>query len=153
MRSAIRIFILALCLFAGTANAQDGRFGLGVIVVEPTGLSLKAWQSGRTAMDFAAAWSFARESALHLHGDFLIHRFSAIEVDRQNLPFYYGIGARVKMAEEGNDPRVGIRFPLGLNYLFGNDPLDMFVEVVPILDVAPESDVSLNASVGMRYWP
>ena len=153
MKSVIRfaLLLLAVCTSAGTSKAQNGNLGLGVIVGEPTGLSLKAWQSGRTALDFGAAWSFVEDSAVHLHGDILLHRFGAME--SRNLPFYYGIGARVKMADSGGDPRVGIRFPLGLDYLFGNDPLDMFFEVVPILDVAPDSDVSLNASVGMRYWP
>ena len=155
MRLAIRIplLLLAVCLLTGTANAQNGNFGIGVIVGEPTGLSLKAWQSNRTALDFAAAWSFVEDGSVHLHGDILRHRYSAIQVEDRNLPFYYGIGARVKMAEDNEDPRVGIRFPLGLDFLFNNDPLDLFVEVVPILDVSPESDVSLNASVGMRYWP
>jgi hypothetical protein len=153
MKLAIRISFLLLAVFAGTANAQNGNFGLGVIVGEPTGLSLKAWQTNRTALDFAAAWSFVEDGSVHLHGDILRHRYSAIEVEDRNLPFYYGIGARVKMAEDGGDPRFGIRFPLGLDFLFNNDPLDLFVEAVPILDVSPESDVSLNASVGMRYWP
>lgn len=139
---------------AGGAAAQQQGFGLGVIVGEPTGLSGKLWQSRSTALDFGAAWSFAGDSAFHLHFDFLVHRFDVIRVDSGKLPLYYGVGARVKFAEDNGDQNtsVGIRFPVGLDYLFAKEPLDLFVEVVPILDIAPETDVSLNASLGFRYW-
>jgi len=139
----------------GTAAAQERGFGLGVIVGEPTGLSGKLWQSRSTALDFGAAWSFVNESAFHLHFDILVHRFDLIQVESGKLPLYYGLGARVKFAEDDHgdqDTSVGIRFPVGLDYLFAGEPLDLFVEIVPILDIAPETDVSLNASVGFRYW-
>jgi hypothetical protein len=36
--------------------------------------------------------------------------------------------------------------------LFSGTPLDIFFELVPILDLVPDTDVELNASVGLRYW-
>jgi hypothetical protein len=152
-----RIALVAMVFFlagAGRATAQDSGFGLGVIIGEPTGLSMKFWQSRSTALDLAAAWSFIDETAFHLHGDFLWHKFDLIDVDAGELPLYFGLGARVKFIDGSGDDdvRVGIRFPVGLDYLFESVPFDAFVEVVPILDVAPESDVTLNASIGFRYW-
>lgn len=154
-RSIARIALMTVLACAAPAAAQEKGFGLGVIVGEPTGVSGKLWQSRSTALDFGAAWSFVDESALHLHFDILVHRFDVIHVDSGKLPLYYGVGARVKFAEDDagdQDTNVGIRFPVGLDYLFARDPLDLFVELVPILDIAPETDVSLNASVGFRYW-
>src|SRR5262245_11820038 len=152
-----RIALVAMVYFlagAGRATAQDSGFGLGVIIGEPTGLSMKFWQSRSTAIDLAAAWSFIDESAFHLHADFLWHKFDLIRVSEGKLPLYFGLGARVKFTDSNsdNDAKVGIRFPVGLDYLFASVPFDAFVEVVPILDVAPESDVTLNASIGFRYW-
>jgi hypothetical protein len=153
-----RIGILAALLVAfaaGSATAQGNGVGLGVIIGEPTGLSMKFWQSRTTAVDLAAAWSFADDDAFHLHGDVLFHKFGLIKVDKGRLPLYFGIGGRVKFLDEGNDDdvSVGIRIPVGLAYLFGGGtPLDIFVEVVPILDLTPDSDVTLNASFGLRYW-
>jgi hypothetical protein len=155
MRRSISILALAACLVAGTAEAQSRGFGLGVIIGEPTGLSAKLWQSRTTALDFAAAWSFTDEAAFHLHGDFLVHNFNLIHVDRGQLPFYYGIGLRVKLSDEEkkDDTSVGLRIPVGLDYLpGGNTPLDVFLEIVPILDLVPNTDVTLNASFGVRYW-
>lgn len=46
--------IIALCLFLGTQGsvAQERRFGLGVIIGEPTGVSAKLWTSPVNAFDF-----------------------------------------------------------------------------------------------------
>lgn len=145
------VLLVLLVAFAGPAAAQGSGVGLGVIVGEPTGLSLKFWQSRTSAIDIAGAWSFANETAFHLHGDLLLHKFDLIRVDKGQLPFYFGVGARVKFTD--NDTLVGIRIPLGLDYLFGGGtPLDIFFEVVPIVDVAPSTDASLNGSLGLRYW-
>jgi hypothetical protein len=152
-RIALGGIVLSLAV-AGSATAQNSGFGLGVIIGEPTGLSMKFWQTRSTAIDLAAAWSFIDESAFHLHADFLWHKFDLIDVSEGQLPLYFGLGARMKLIDgDGDDDvRVGIRFPVGLDYLFESVPFDAFVEVVPILDVAPESDVTLNASIGFRYW-
>jgi len=138
----------------GVAHAQSHGFGAGIIVGEPTGLCGKLWQTRSTALDFGAAWSFVDETDFHLHFDILVHRFDVLHVDSGKLPLYYGLGVRIKFGngDQNEDTRVGIRFPLGLDYLLAKDPFDVFVEVVPILDLAPETEVSLNASVGFRYW-
>ena len=146
---------LALLAAASPARAQEG-LGLGIIVGEPTGLSLKNWLTGSTAFDLALAWSFADEGSFHIHGDYLIHKYDLFKVDKGKLPLYYGVGARVRARNggpgENDDVNLGIRIPVGLSYLFQNDPFDLFLEVVPILDLTPETDVTLNASLGGRYY-
>jgi hypothetical protein len=51
-----------------------------------------------------------------------------------------------------DDSKVGVRVPLGMDYLLGTAPLDFFLELVPILDLAPSTDFSLNAAIGIRYF-
>jgi len=148
------VWILFACCFAtGEAAAQSRDFGLGFVVGEPTGISAKAWQTRTTAFDFALAWSFSNDDALHFHADYLRHRFRVIEVSRGQLPIYYGIGGRLRFHDRGTeDVEFGIRFPVGLDYLFARDPIDIFFELVPILDLVEETDFELNASLGARYW-
>ena len=67
-----------------------------------------------------------------------------------SLPFYYGIGGRIRFDEE--DSRIGARIPLGLDYLFEGSRFDLFLELVPILDLAPETELNLNAGLGARYF-
>lgn len=124
----------------------NGNFGIGVMVGEPTGISVKNWLSGSTAFGIGAAWSLSDEEALHLHADYLMHCWFA---DAEGLAFYYGIGGRVIFAD---DPKVGVRVPLGLNYVFTNVPFDLFVEAVPILDLTPDTEFGGNGAVGIRYY-
>lgn len=134
---------------AGPAAAQEG-MGVGLIMGEPTGVSLKTWLHPTTAFDLSAAWSFVGEDAFHLHGDYVIHNYNTFPVSKGYLPFYYGVGARLKIQDE--DGRVGVRTPLGIAYMFAGEPVDLFFEVVPILDVTPATDLSLNASIGARWY-
>jgi hypothetical protein len=149
MLRLIPLIVLMAFLMLGSALAQEEGFGLGVIIGEPTGISCKGWTGNRSAIDFAAAWSFEKKAAVHLHGDLLWHNFGAVEAERGDINLYYGIGGRIKFEDDG---KAGIRFPLGLGYIFDNAPLDFFLEVVPILDLAPKTDFSLNAAMGMRYF-
>jgi hypothetical protein len=141
--------VAAALVTPASARAQQG-MGVGLIVGEPTGLSFKTWLTPGTAFDLAAAWSFADEGAFHFHGDYLIHNDNAFPVRKGLALFYYGVGGRLKA--ENEDARVGVRIPLGVEYLFAGEPIDLFLEVVPILDIAPETDVTLNASLGARYF-
>ncbi len=154
--------VILLLLIGGDvfARGRDG-LGLGVIIGEPTGLSVKRWFSGDRALAGGLAWSFADNSSLHFHGDYLIHRFDILQSPdiRGRTPLYYGVGARLKL-KDGNrgrgrndsDALVGARVPLGISYLFANDPIDLFLEIVPVLDVMPKTDFSFNAALGARVY-
>jgi hypothetical protein len=131
------------------SNSKNKNFGLGFILGEPTGLSIKKWIGSNIAIDGAAAWSFGRKNSLQLHADCLFHIFNLVKVEELKFPLYYGIGSRVKF---NDDTRVGIRFPLGINYIFDKAPVDIFLEVVPILNVAPATEFDLNGAVGVRYY-
>jgi hypothetical protein len=150
MKRQIIITVMLVTLTAGTAGAQHD-FGLGIIVGEPTGLSGKFWLSQNSAIDGAVAWSFEGEDAFHLHMDYLLHSFDLIRVDKGKLPLYYGIGGRIKFDEEDN-ARVGLRIPVGLEYIFTGERVDLFLEIVPLLDLVPDTDFSLNGGIGVRYF-
>ncbi len=149
MIKSVVAVLLASIVICGTVQAQHQGFGLGLIIGEPTGLSGKQWVDSRRAVDGAVAWSFDEEAALHLHGDFLWHNFGAIKVDRGEFNLYYGLGGRIKFAD---DSKAGVRVPFGMGYLFETAPMDFFLEIVPILDLAPKTDFSLNAALGIRYF-
>jgi len=142
------IFVLII-LFQLTITAQDKNFGLGIILGEPTGVSAKLWTGGDNAFDFAAAWSFKGDGHLLLQADYVWHIFNLIPISSGKLPFYVGVGGRVVLAD---DPLIGVRVPLGLDYMFADAPVDIFVELVPILDLAPETDFDFGGGIGARYW-
>ncbi len=143
---AVIIGILFLC---AVSSAQDHGFGLGIIVGEPTGVSLKTWTGSRTGLDFAVAWSFGRNDALHIHVDYLFHNFSLFDVEKGDLVLYYGVGGRVKAEEKA---RVGVRIPIGISYFFKKDPIEIFFELGPILDLAPSTEFTVTGGIGIRYF-
>ena len=155
MKPGITMISLFLLALSANAFAQD-RFGLGLIVGEPTGMSFKYWFDRERAIDGAAAWSYSENDSLQLHADYLIHNYDVF--DTRELPFYCGLGARLKFKEDDGRGRnehhdlFGIRIPLGVTYVFNEAPVDLFFEVVPVLDLAPDVDLDLNAAVGLRIY-
>lgn len=148
-----------MCLWAGQALSNGSGFGVGVIVGEPTGLSFKGWMSARDAVDAAAAWSFSGEDAFQFHMDYLLHNYDLFTVEgaEGRLPFYFGVGGRVKVHDDGgrgddDDTIVGVRLPLGIDYLASGPPLDFFFEIVPTMDLVPDTDFDLNAGLGVRFY-
>ena len=130
MSKSIFIILGSIILFSSLSYSQDKRIGAGIIVGEPTGLSFKYWLTEKTALDAGLAWSFVDENAFQIQADYLIHNFNLIKVSKGKLPFYFGIGGRLKFS---NEVILGVRVPLGLAYLFSDEPIDIFLEIVPIL--------------------
>ncbi|MDH5186886.1 MAG: hypothetical protein OEZ20_04170 [candidate division WOR-3 bacterium] len=159
MKRVIIISILIVLFWFVTVKAQDSGFGIGIILGDPTGLSFKLWTTYTTAVDAAVAWSFRDHDArdhdarIHLHADYIIHNFELIKLDFNKLPIYYGIGGRIKFVEwDDHHSRIGVRIPLGLNFIPARVPLDFFVEIVPLLDLAPEVEFDFNGGIGFRYF-
>jgi len=146
-------------LMATSAFAQD-KFGLGLIVGEPTGLSVKYWLDDKQAVDGAVAWSFWDDDGLSLHADYLWHNYEFLNVGETDgkVPLYFGGGTRLKFRHnegrhhDDNDLVFGLRAPVGISYIFNGKPLDLFAEIAPILDLAPDVDLAFSIAVGVRYY-
>jgi hypothetical protein len=144
------VFAAALLLFH--AAAGQASVGLGIMAGQPTGVSLKVWTNSEKAFDLAAGWSLEEHEWFYLHGDFLWHSY---ELDAEEfdgtIPYYLGIGARLLLRDE-RDSKLGIRIPVGLDYVFGEQPFDVFVEFAPILDLVPETELDWSGAIGIRYY-
>jgi hypothetical protein len=128
----------------------ENRFGAGLMVGEPTGLSLKYWLNEDWAVDGGIGQSFNRNNRLQLHSDVLWHKFGLVDCPHGRFAPYLGAGVRSKF-ESGEDT-FGFRFPIGVTYLLDRHPIDVFFEVAPIWDVAPSSRGSFNVAAGARFW-
>lgn len=156
MKKLLTVSILAALLtisFHNYSYAQDTEkdLGIGVMIGEPTGLSLKSWTGGNNAFDVGVAWSLGRYDAFYVHADYLWHNYDVFdEVDSGTLPLYYGVGGRIVFDE--NDAVIGARFPVGVNYLFEDAPIGLFVEVAPIFNLAPSTDFDVDGGLGVRFY-
>lgn len=149
MSKSFFITISFLILFSTLNYSQNKKIGAGIIVGEPTGFSFKYWLTEKTALDAGLAWSFLDENAFQFQADYLIHNFTLIKISEGKLPFYFGIGGRLKFS---NDVTFGIRVPVGLAYILKDAPIDVFLEFVPILDLLPKTDFTISAAIGGRYF-
>ena len=156
------IVAVSLFLFTQLSIAQDRSFGLGVIVGEPTGISAKLWTSPGNAFDFGLGWSIGGDrigkfkgtydggSRIHFHMDYLWHAFDAIR-SSERFPLYYGIGGRVNSGA-GYDASIAVRGVIGIAWMPRQTPLDVFLEVVPSLQLTSSTGFGLDAGIGARYY-
>ena len=147
------------------SNAQSSGFGAGIILGEPTGISLKGWIASDRAIDGAVAWSLFGHGYFSVHADYLFHNMDLIKLNKGKLPLYYGPGVRLRSwggdrywdrgrwhQYDGGRADIGIRFPVGLDYLPASAPVDVFLEIAPCLDLLPATSFDVGAAIGARYW-
>ena len=159
-----RFPVIACCVFFAVQGsvAQDHGFGLGVIIGEPTGISAKLWTSSVNAFDFGLGWSiggdrigkyrgyYAGGSRVHFHMDYLWHAFNAIH-SSERFPLYYGIGGRINSGA-GYDASAAVRGVFGIAWLPHTTPVDVFLELVPSLQLTPSTGFGMDAGLGARYF-
>lgn len=153
LKSALAVTFIFIFIAMNAASAQEARgtLGLGGVLGEPSGATLKLWLNPVNAFDASAAFSLRDDdSNVSLHLGYLRHRYNDIEVRRGLMPYYYGFGGHVRL---GDRPRAGVRIALGLSYLFERDPLELFSEITPIVELTPSTVVHINYGVGIRYYP
>lgn len=149
--------IASICV--GFAAARPQGLGLGLMGGNPSGLSLKVWTGPHVALDAGLGYSLWYGQALSFHGDVLWHTSSLLQSSADGyLPLYVGLGARAVLANAPDypDTRIGIRVPFGLEYVFSNVPIGLFLELVPTFDLAgvpPGRNLfGPQGSVGFRYY-
>jgi hypothetical protein len=163
MKHACYAFIMLwLFLAVQGAIAQERKFGLGVILGEPTGISAKLWTSPVNAFDFGLGWSIGGDrignykgsydggTRIHFHMDYLWHSFDAIH-SAERFPLYYGLGGRINSGA-GYDASVAVRGVFGIAWLPRNTPIDVFLELVPSLQLTSSTGFGLDAGLGARYF-
>jgi len=150
--------------------AANKTFGLGLELGEPSGLSGKYFLSDNGALDFGLGAIYSHYyygDGVHLYGDFLWHPISLTHAEAFELPLYIGGGLRF-WSFEYCDPQicydgsaVGIRVPIGISFDFNNAPLDIFIQLVPVIDFLngdyydryrDRTHIGIDLSVGIRYW-
>jgi hypothetical protein len=151
--------VLIIALFAAVAGmtfAQTGRAGgntgLGIIFGEPTGVSFKYWTGRTMAIDAVAAWSFADGSSFQLHADLLFHSFDLFQMERGRMVLFYGFGGRIKTKDINGDFVMSFRLPIGISYEFERAPVEIFVEIAPMLNLIPSTQAAIGGGIGFRYY-
>ena len=162
MRCTTFCCLLLCCLLTlapHTTHAQ-GAFGIGLIVGEPTGISWKYQLSERNALD--GALGFSPFDRMRLHVDYL---WLARPFNERRLILSYGAGLAVGFGKRWVDGRRGVfgyvvqeaglavRIPVGLSYTIPRTPLEIGLEIAPLVILGPEAGLSADGGVILRIYP
>lgn len=145
------LLIIFFLVAAANTLPQSKGFGLGFIVGEPTGIAAKYWTSSQNALDFALGYSFARKyNRFRIHIDYVWHNENLIR-SAERFPVYYGIGGKFQ-AYDSENSSLGVRGVLGIMWYPRRVPIDIFLEVAPVLRLVPATDFDIDAALGARFF-
>jgi hypothetical protein len=151
MKLKIAVLAFVFLLATQVMAAERKPFGVGVIAGQPTGITFKLMLNDIHGIDFGGGWRTSGDNEYHIYGDYLYHLNNLVTVSKGELPFYVGLGARYLIRDDRDD-KFGLRLPVGVEYLFENVPLGAFAEVVPVLNLSPDTDFDLEGGIGIRFF-
>ncbi len=158
----IVLFAAVTFSFGQEAGSRSRTFGAGLIIGEPTGITMKLWTAPENAFDFGIGWSvggdrigrfdnyYYGENRMHIHADYLWHAFDVFR-GADLYPVYYGIGMRINTGDNTN-ASLAVRGVLGIAWMPRSTPIDVFMELVPMLQLTSSTGFGVDAAVGIRYY-
>ncbi|HAF94797.1 MAG: hypothetical protein A2X34_05415 [Elusimicrobia bacterium GWC2_51_8] len=146
----MKTLLVLVCVLAygvSPLRAQKaGDAGAGIVFGNPTGSTAKFWLNSSRALNISVGFN----TKLALYGDYLWHSWKALpQPSKGRLPVYLGLGAKI-MPSSSNE--FGLRAVAGIAYWLPRDPLEIFLEAVPVLRLFHGGGAGLEASAGLRYY-
>ena len=143
------------------SRADKGTIGIGLILGEPTGISVKIYLRDDQAIQACAGSAFIN-GGIQVHADYVFHPWILTQKDSYVLPVYIGPGLRAIDYRGGGNSNTfafGMRGVVGLLFDFKDIPLDAFVEVAGVLEYRFANETgdkgvhpALNVGAGARYY-
>lgn len=167
-RLILSLVVFSLTLLAWNAQAQTPQtqsgktWGVGIILGDPTAITLKHRISERRALDFGFGYHW--HDSFLFYGDYLFQFPGTFKTDSKEVNTivpYVGVGPAVSFHTEEKRKRVGDRevkvalmgrIPLGLNFVIPDSPLELFAEIVPLINIIPGLDFGVGGGIGIRVF-
>lgn len=155
------VFILSCSAYSQSPEGKN--FGFGLIVGDPTGLTLKFWTQRQNAIVLDVGGSYFGSPRINI--DYLWH-FDAFNSNLVKL--YAGLGGALGFGSgkgfyykdkggfyyrTGNDLGLGVRGVFGVNFIPRSAPLEMFFEIGALVGLAPEFGSAADVALGIRFYP
>ena len=146
------ILLLILLLFSFLSLNAQNRFGAGIILGEPTGLSLKYRINDTNSFEFGFGESAIRDQ--HRNYYFLDYQFGINDLTnfKGRETVYAGIGIQHITKGVANELTWGMRGVMGLEYMIDSLPIDIFSEISYVLKFASEFNPSYTIVIGSRFY-
>jgi len=146
----LSIAIIYSLILLNSAQAQERTFGIGGIIGDPDGISVKAWLSESTAIAGAVSVDLGENfSWVSVHADFLKQN-TVVTWEEALLQTHFGGGVRIVSGDFQD--YIALRAPIGIDVNAIDAPMEVFMEVVPTIDVDPEFYFYFSGAMGFRYY-
>lgn len=152
------MLLAAFCVLAISVahGQQGGRFGMGFVLGDPTGIAWKYRMNEMNAVD--GSIGFSPNDRFRFQVDYLWH---AHPFGERNLAIHYGPGVSFGVAKTSSTPFAdnsgeagfGVRGVVGLTYTIKNAPLDLFFELAPLIVLVPNQNSGVDIGFGLRAYP
>ena len=146
-----RTFLAIIALFLSIqALPQNSDFGIGLILGNPTGFSVKYWTGEKTSIAASIGYHIGHIDHLRLNADFLIHNWS-FDSEQDLIRIYFGPGVGLGFISELS---ISVRAPVGVAYFFHTIPIEAFAEMVPTLQIIGPEDIDfrMGGYIGARWY-
>lgn len=152
MKKTVSLLAILLCIsiFYSTSSdaASSKKFGAGIILGEPTGISLKY-------QDFASGIAWSVQNHLHIHVDYWIFKRTL----KKPVDWFVGAGVKFRYMTRDSEDRgsnddafgFGFRVPVGLQWFVIPD-VEIFAELAPGISILPGTDFDIDGGIGARYY-
>ena len=158
----VYLVLLGISQNVPAQSPQGKGFGFGIMIGDPTGVTLKLWTQRGNAFVFDLGSSYFGSPRLDV--DYLWH-FNAFHSSIVNL--YAGPGAVIGFGtghgffyKEKNGFYVrtegsglGVRGVLGVNIIPRETPLEIFFGVGLLVGLSPDFGSAVDAALGLRFYP
>lgn len=145
-------FILSfvILLFIQPAFSKT-RFGAGIMIGSPTGITGKLLRSGKPPID--AGLSFGND--FEFYSTYLFPQKKRLHLESLKLKWYWGLGAKLENVDKKNDDDkiyIGPRASAGINHYYKKYSLESFADIAGNVFIIPDSELDLDLYIGVRYF-
>jgi hypothetical protein len=134
---------------SGSAFTAESGFGIGFVLGTPSGVSGSLPLGKTNAINAVIGYDLNSDANLFLQADYVWIQPGLIPVESGTASLYYGPGAFARLAK---NTAFGIRGVIGVDYRFANEPLQLFLEVGPGINLIPDTKANVGAGLGLRYY-
>ena len=151
MKKRMLVIFLLISMATSVHAFERNKFGIGVMAGGPSGITAKYMLDNTNGVDFAVGWSTSGSNEYYFSSDYLFHMYDVIKISKIVSPLYFGGGVRY-ISREKKENKFGIRIPVGVEFLFLNNRLGAFGELVPLLEFKPDTEFDVEFGVGIRFF-
>lgn len=163
--SLVIVLFLFVTIISNAQSPKGKSTGVGVVLGDPTGATLKYWTGNSVAYNFYIGNSYFGEFTLG--ADYMQH-YNAFNSSLFNVHLAGGVlvglgNGNSGWIRKGNNDGfysrdgktfgVGARGMLGVNFVPSNSPFEISFEVGPFVGLAPNFGVDFMSDFTIRFYP